>query len=186
MIINKKNLQKRFTASLEAIGVTFVDYETRLDEEAYVAAGHDMENFDELAVLPGGDDFGICTCGADYVVKVLGEGGRYGFATENNPTSTDREIRICGGHDFAVIRGRFIVDPWYAMTVPGSQGVYDLKSAEDREQILSIYGEASCWKWYDPVQNECFAMNSPELPPERLVAYPALKPKQVVDNSPAP
>lgn len=186
MIINKKNLQKRFTASLEALGVTIVDYGTLLDEKAYVAAGHDMENFDEFAVLPGGNDFGVCTCGADYVVKVLGEGGRYGFTTENNETVSDREIRICGGHDFAVIRGRFIVDPWYAMTVPGSQGVYDLKSADDREQILSIYGDASCWEWYDPEKNEAFAMTSPELPKERLVAYPELKPKRVLDDSPSP
>jgi hypothetical protein len=185
MIINKENLHKRFTESLEALGAYFGDESTLIDEKVLIAEGHDMDDYTIVAMLPGGDHLAICTSGADYVVNVLGEGGRYGFACENNPTVTDKNITEGGGHDFAVIRGRFIVDPWYAISRQG-QGVYDLQSKADREAILRTYGDAGCWEWYDPEQDEYIKMNDPALPKERLVSYPDLSRQRVLDDCPSP
>jgi hypothetical protein len=183
MKITKKSLHKRFTASLDALGVYFGDDHTGLSEEDYVAAGHDPQWFDETALLPGGGSLGICTYCADYVIRTLGHGARYGFLVENNPSVTDYEIRSSGGHDFAVIEGRYIVDPWYALN-NNRQGVFDLKSASDREMIKGIYGDPDCWKYYDPVAEKQIQMNSPDLPSEFFVQYPAIRKHEEVEVTP--
>jgi hypothetical protein len=176
-MINKKKLHDRFTASMEALGVYWGDDETGMNKEEWVAAGGDPEKFDEdsIALLPGGGALGICTFGADYVIKTLGQGHRYGFLVEDNPKATDPLIDGAGGHDFALIAGRFIVDPWYAMTQNNAYGVYDLTSAIDRRLIESVYGDPACWKWYDPEAQESISMLDKNLPPALFVSYPPLK-----------
>jgi hypothetical protein len=177
MIINKKNLHERFTSSLEALGVYWGDDSTGMNEEQWIEAGNDPTNFedDSVALLPGGGAFGICTFGANYVIKELGHGQRYGFQVEDNPTVTDSLIDGAGGHDFAVIEGRYIVDPWYALTQSDAQGVYDLQSSKDREAIESIYGNPACWEWFDAVNEETIAMTDEKLPKEMLVTYPVIR-----------
>jgi hypothetical protein len=60
----------------------------------------------------------------------------YGFLSEENPTSAI--ARAAGGHDFAVIDDRFIVDPWLgefscplAELEDCDQQVFDLHCAQD-------------------------------------------------------
>lgn len=185
MVINKSNLHKRFTESFEALGAYFGDECTLVDEQVLIAEGHDVDDLTIVALLPGGGHLAICTSGADYVVKVLGEGGRYGFACKDNPTVTDKNITECGGHDFAVIRGRYIVDPWYAIARNG-QGVYDLQSKADREAILRTYGDAGCWEWFNVDQKEYIKMTDPALPKDRLVSYPDHNQQRVLDDCPSP
>lgn len=168
MKITKKNLHQRFTASFDALGAYFGDDETGLTENEYAAAGHDPQCFEETALLPGGGSLGICTHGADYVIKTLGQGARYGFHVEDNPSVTDRTVINAGGHDFALIESRYIVDPWYALTVNG-QGVFDLESAVDRKKAQKIYGSTDSWKYFDPIAQEQFPMTSPDLPAEAFV-----------------
>jgi hypothetical protein len=168
MKISKKSLHKRFTASFDALGAYFGDDHTGLTEEEYVAAGHDPQWFEETALLPGGGALGICTNGANYVIKVLGQGARYGFLVDDNPSVWDGAIRSAGGHDFAMIQGRYIVDPWYALT-ENQQGVFDLTLPKDRKLAKKIYGRPDCWKYFDPVAEKQIRMTSPDLPKDVFV-----------------
>jgi hypothetical protein len=81
----------------------------------------------------------------------------YGFTEEDNPLS---EIgRIAGGHDFAVIDDRYIVDPWLIEVESGrittksgtiiklkGQGVFDLQDVADKHLIEMLYGSQENWK----------------------------------------
>jgi len=85
--------------------------------------------------------------GADRV-KVMG------FYVEDNPEAGVGSI--CDGHDFAVVDGRYIVDPWLVEVETGSitthkgtkleldgQGVFDMEL--EPERVLNIYGWAKNW-----------------------------------------
>jgi len=68
----------------------------------------------------------------------------FGFHGEDNPTS--RIGRDHGGHDFAVLDGRYIVDPWLDDTVNESkQIIFDLEAEQDRLKILELYGDRFYW-----------------------------------------
>jgi hypothetical protein len=76
-------------------------------------------------------------------------GGRvrlYGFGMDTN-----RHSRIAadfGGHDFAVVDDRFIVDPWLAEVTNGEYGtreVFDLQDKADEEIIKTLYGPREFW-----------------------------------------
>jgi hypothetical protein len=183
MKITKNTLHNRFTKSFDALGAYYGDDETGLTEEEYVAAGHDPQWFQETALLPGGGSLGICTHGAHYVIKTLGQGARYGFHVEDNPSVTDSTVINAGGHDFALIEGRYIVDPWYALTING-QGVFDLESAADRKKAQKIYGSTDCWMYFDPIAEEQITMSSPDLPAEAFVR--SLKARDLEDQGMCP
>lgn len=177
MIISKQNLHDRFTASLDALGVYFGDNDTGLSEDEYIASGRDPKYYEEVALLPGGHAFAICTFGADHVIAALGQGERYGFSVSENPTVTDREIRLAGGHDFAVIAGRYIVDPWYAFSSNGAQGVYDLRSVNDREAISRIYGPPECWSWFDTEARKSISLKEADVPKRVKIRIPVPQPE---------
>jgi len=69
----------------------------------------------------------------------------FGFMHEDNPGS---EIaRKAGGHDFAVVDSRFIVDPWIVDVEPfDTHGVFDLMCDGDRESVARLYGDREKWK----------------------------------------
>ena len=101
---------------------------------------------DGPAVFPDGSTWAKCTNWARYVRRVLGERvAIYGFSEDDNPTS---EIaRICGGHDFAVVDNRYVVDGW-AMNVErlSTRAVFDLSDPADAEEIRRLYGSRECWQ----------------------------------------
>ena len=81
----------------------------------------------------------------------------YGFDSEENPTSMI--AALAGGHDFAVLEDRYIVDPWLTevesgeitihggMVVPvNGQLVFDLNDPEDEKIITELYGDRSKWR----------------------------------------
>ena len=75
----------------------------------------------------------------------------YGFLSEENPTSAIAQA--AGGHDFAVIDDRFIVDPWLgefscplAELEDCDQQVFDLHCAQDALQVQRLYGLRAHWK----------------------------------------
>lgn len=68
----------------------------------------------------------------------------FGFHGEDNPSS--RIGREYGGHDFAILDERFIVDPWLNDTVNESeQIVFDLQSPKDQRAINDLYGDRRFW-----------------------------------------
>lgn len=125
----------------EALGVRFVDHhfnEIPMTEDA-----------DGQSVFPDGSSATICTDYAEQVRQKL-EGHEVqivGFANEDNPNSAVvREEWHPGGHDFAIVDHRWLIDPW-ARLVGGfrDQIVYDLQDAEDAQKVAEIYGNPLNW-----------------------------------------
>lgn len=77
-----------------------------------------------------------------------------GFTSEHNPSSLIG--RDCYGHDFAIVDGRFLVDPW-ALEVHGvgCGQVLDLEAPADAGEITRLYGDRSKW--------ELLPLQEPEL-----------------------
>ena len=83
-----------------------------------------------------------------------------GFTMEDNPQAGIGSI--CNGHDFALVDGRYIVDPWLVEVETGSittpkgtkleldgQGVFDLET--EAELVTTIYGNKKYWIEMKPV-----------------------------------
>lgn len=101
----------------------------------------------EVASEFRGSGFGgtQCTGYACSILEKLGPGRVkvYGFDSEQNPGSSIAQD--AGGHDFAVVDGRFIVDPWLPEFGPGKEtGVYDLE--RDQKKVAALYGDRSKWE----------------------------------------
>lgn len=158
----KKKLEEMFSTE-EAIGIRSLHYGSGETEEEFLANGNDIDDFCSETCLPDGTNMFICTNCADFVIKKLGEGCRYGFYVEENPTVTDDEILSVGGHDFAVIRGRFIVDLWtkhYAEIT--EKAIFDLWDKRDYDQIRALYGDPSNWACSDILVEKYYeAANTP-------------------------
>jgi hypothetical protein len=157
----KKKLKEMF-ASEESIGIQQLDFSTGETEEEFNKRGHGRP-FEDIATLPNGFGMGNCGYCADYVIKALGEGYRYGFHCEDNPVS-EREIEGVGGHDFAVIQGRYIVDIWISLYVGATeQVVYDMRDKADEKAITHIFGDPNKWSVYDHVNKRAYeAKDVPE------------------------
>lgn len=141
--ITKKSLHERFTASEEKLGAYWGDYQTgeRLEDFS-----EDPDLFDGATLLPDGSSLSCCTNGAAFVCEQLGEGEIYGFKYDDNPVECDN-VKWSFGHDFAVIRSRFIVDPWASLFSGASEkGVLDLRDPKDHPEIKRIYGDPSKWE----------------------------------------
>lgn len=119
-----------------------------------------LEDYDALAeqvgrnkapgaqsLFPDGSSAICCTNHAVQVFRAYpGRVQIFGFANENNPTSrVAREEIHPGGHDFAVLDGRYVVDPWIRHVAGESeQFVFDMHDA-DAALVLDIYGPRACW-----------------------------------------
>lgn len=78
----------------------------------------------------------------------------FGFQREANPTS--RIAQDAGGHDFAIIDGRFIVDPWLDDTESISeQTIFDLLNPNDAALIADLYGPRDRWQRNYTLEQEC-------------------------------
>ncbi|MDD5510464.1 MAG: ArdC-like ssDNA-binding domain-containing protein [Dehalococcoidales bacterium] len=99
------------------------------------------------AHLPSGLEMGQCTNCAWYVVERLGRGQVYGFSVEDIPGYSYRPISIVGGHDFAVIDDRYIVDLWLSLYAgEEKQIVFDMQDPIDQDKIKRIYSDRKHWK----------------------------------------
>lgn len=93
------------------------------------------------------EGWSICTNWAAKIQDKLAPGRVViaGFLTENNPTATRMDY-LAGGHDFAIVDGRWIVDPWITeVECEDKRGVYDLEVPFD-DFMTSIYGDPKCWE----------------------------------------
>ena len=103
--------------------------------------------------LPDGGQFGHCTTGAWYVVDKLGRGKVVGFSGEDNPSAQANTVG-CGGHDFAIIDNRFIVDPWIMAYGDADKAVFDMENARDNSEISRLYGDPKSWTELDRNKRE--------------------------------
>lgn len=69
-----------------------------------------------------------------------------GFDTENNPVNNPH-IAHAGGHDFAIVADRYIVDPWLRDVCDEDTMVYDMHDEADRYAILDRYGDPTKWTY---------------------------------------
>lgn len=127
------------------------ELETMFASEEAIGVYYDAASCaDELAYLPSGEQMGRCTNCAWYVVDSLREGEVFGYHIDMNPTVTDDVILACGGHDFAVVGGRYIIDIWVSLYT-GSQTrvVFDLNDPGHFGRIRAIYGDPRCWVHFE-------------------------------------
>jgi hypothetical protein len=100
---------------------------------------------EECHVFPNGDASAICTSWAKYVRRLLGNRVQlFGFSDENNPSSLI--AKDYGGHDFALVDGRYIVDGWLTQ-VAGMHGnaILDMQDPQEKQIIAKLYGPMKKW-----------------------------------------
>ena len=97
------------------------------------------------AEFPDGSNWVSCTNWAHYVRRVLGDRAQiFGFDQDENPAS--QIAQECGGHDFAVVDERYIVDGWIKNVDHLSQrAVFDLDDPDQADEIRRYYGDRSAW-----------------------------------------
>jgi hypothetical protein len=122
---------------------------TMIEElKAIIQAQDDSVPFsnDGPATFPDGSNWAFCSNWAQDLHKRLGKRVvQYGFSDEDNETS---EIaQDAGGHDFAVVDGRYIVDGWLVKVEQLHEtGVFDLEDETQFADITRLYGDPRCWK----------------------------------------
>jgi len=109
----------------EALGVVY-------DEEA------------GASLLPDGRRAASCADCAYYIRSLEPNTAIYGFWSREN-TGWAGAILV-DGHDFAVVDGRYIVDPWIVETERLSdRAVFDLKNPVDQAEVRRLYGDRKSW-----------------------------------------
>lgn len=73
----------------------------------------------------------------------------WGFSDDNNPGTAHFDGDGDDGHVFAVVDGRYIVDPW--MFESEGRSVWDLRNPSDKSEIERLYGDRSTWGRHDNV-----------------------------------
>ncbi len=107
-----------------------------------------VESLDCISYLPGGGSGVCCTDYARQIAHIFwGRVAVVGFANDDNPTARAvREEWHPGGHDFAVLDNRFLIDVWPKLVLGKSEKtVYDLADPDDRAKALETYGPRECW-----------------------------------------
>lgn len=84
--------------------------ETIRDLETLVDSIETLITYNDEATLPNGTAACVCTNSATLICQLAGKGEVWGYRDENNPRTKCGQF--AGGHDFAFIDNRFIVDHW--------------------------------------------------------------------------
>ena len=116
--------------------------------EQFVAALIAEETYDEdeeIWIFADGSACAVCTSSAK---RIAGEfdGEVFGYFSKMNPAA---EIggTLCGGHDFVLIAGRWIVDYWaFHVARVVQTPVLDLDSPGDRQLASRLLGEREAWE----------------------------------------
>lgn len=99
---------------------------------------------------------GRCTDTAIYLADKLG-GVVYGYTTEDNPEAQVGADE--GGHDFAMVDDRWLVDFWAKDTYQ-LPDLYDITKAADKRLVRKRYGDVLKWTRMSPEQ---FAYDKEQL-----------------------
>lgn len=148
-MFNQQQAEASF-GSDDAFGICFEDATT--GERFTLAEGNALYKAnpgtcpDLLSVFP--DDATsatVCTNYAIHIARALpGRVRLFGYYEEDNPTA--RTAQAVGGHDFAVVDDRFIVDPWIRLVESMSDRIFfDLDDPTDAAIIADLYGDRARW-----------------------------------------
>lgn len=147
----KTDLTNQFGTE-ESLGIqviwTHPDRHTAMLAPTQVPDWH-KDALDSESVFPDGLDAVCCTWYAVQVYKAYpGRVQILGFANQDNPTSlVAREQLHPGGHDFAVLDNRYIIDPWLKLVACVTEEVVlDLTVENDVNCALNRYGPRNLWQ----------------------------------------
>jgi hypothetical protein len=129
----------------------------------YALLGDDMPS--TISLLPHGGSAICCTDYATFIYLTLpGRVQVFGFPNEDNPTSKIvQDAMHPGGHDYAVVDGRYIVDPWPRLVHGGfTQMVFDLEG-EGAGLALEVYGPRTCWTHNEVAEQDALERQAPVL-----------------------
>jgi hypothetical protein len=113
------------------------------------ALGVRFDEAEGMSLLPNGKPAATCTNCADFIRNKEPNTAIFGFHHEDNPGA--QVSANAGGHDFALVDNRYIVDPWIKETEGLSdRSVFDLKDPKDAEIISRFYGDRKRWQQVDP------------------------------------
>lgn len=95
-------------------------------------------------IFADGEPVFRCTTSARRVADAFG-GRVVGFSNDQNPAA---EIAADeGGHDFALIAERFVVDYWASFAAGViERPVFDLLNKADAEAVSRLYGPSDAWR----------------------------------------
>lgn len=101
-----------------------------------------------IARLPDGGEAVSCYDCASYIRSRERDTAIFGFFTEDNPAWAG--ALHASGHDFAVVAGRYIVDPWMVEERLSRRAVFDLLNQHDTDEIRRLYGRRDRWILGEP------------------------------------
>lgn len=135
----------------KVIMVPTAEVKARLESWFGQAAAIGVRHVFGHPILPNGTELSRSTSCGFYVVSTLRDGRVYGYDSKDNPRVCEEIIRMIGGHDFALIHDRWIVDPWISVHIGlSSRAVHDLMDPADAEPILRFYGDPATWRMLLP------------------------------------
>lgn len=146
-------LEKQF-GSDEALGVRFESactsglFYTAGEVDALYAKLGAAGMPDILSVFPDGTSATCCTEYAQQVANAYpGRTEIVGFANSENPTARVVIDQLHpGGHDFAILDGRWLIDPWIRLVAAANDKiVFDLLDPDELRQATEWYGPRQCW-----------------------------------------
>lgn len=124
---------------------TKASLEKFFDDESNLGVVYD--DAEGVSLYPDGSYAVVCTDGACQVLSHMGRGEIWGYAGDNNQHAKLGMHDVGeGGHDFAVVDGRYLVDVWLKhvdQTVDRS--VFDLEDKADAKEVADLYGDKSKW-----------------------------------------
>lgn len=86
----------------------------------------------------------ICTNCAHRVIEIVGRREVRGYSSHENPGTEAASGQ--GGHDFAVIDNRLLIDVWLCFFAGlSNRAVFDLSSEQDSADIKRLYGNRKLW-----------------------------------------
>jgi hypothetical protein len=98
-----------------------------------------------ISLLPDGGRASDCSDCAAFIRSVEPNATIYGFWSKDNPSWAGAKLQ--DGHDFAVVDGRYIVDPWIVETEALSdRAVFDLEDPKDAAEVTRLYGNRLKWE----------------------------------------
>jgi len=140
--LTREDLEALF-GSDEAMGIVFVN-----DDGEVIPNTPDA---DGQSVFPDGSSATNCTNYAEQIKQSLDghDVQIVGFANESNPNcDVVREEWHPGGHDFAIVDYRWLVDPWARLVAcVRDRIVYDLQDPKEARMVAELYGDPERWSF---------------------------------------
>ncbi len=154
-----KQLIEELFGTESAFGIRYVDEQNNVytPEELDIAQANGTSHGSVDSSFPDNLDAVRCT---NYAIQIGKKFRRttqiFGFENVNNPDCEFAQQRLHpGGHDFAIVEERWLIDPWVRLVRGAYQEiVYDLQDPVDAALVTKRYGKRENWKRMTRVEHE--------------------------------